>query len=121
MGFLFVALGGMLGALSRYSVYLAVRSLVGSGVPLATLAVNVVGCFAIGAAGARAAAPRGLDPDLRLFLVIGFLGSFTTYSAFGFETFEYLRAGRTGVAAGLAVAHLTLGLAAVWLGFRAFA
>ena len=58
-------------------------------------------------------------PGVRLFVVLGFLGSFTTYSAFGFETFELLRGGRVPLALGLIAAHLTLGLGAVWLGFRA--
>jgi CrcB protein len=120
MDFFWVGLGAVLGALSRYGVYLGVRAAFGRALPAATLAVNVVGCLAIGAFMAWSREQPGLSPHLRLLLVVGFLGSFTTYSAFGLETLEYLRAGQTARAFALVAAHLTLGLGAVWLGLKAF-
>jgi len=120
MDFLWVGLGAVVGALSRYGIYIALRTFAGRAVPLATLAVNVVGCLAVGAFVAWSRNLPSPSPNLRLLVVVGFLGSFTTYSAFGLETLEYLRAGQTGRAFALVTAHLTLGLGAVWLGLKAF-
>ena len=88
----------------------------GEGFPWGTLAVNWLGCLAIGGlAAALAATPQA--PVLRLFLVTGVLGGFTTFSAFGLETFELLADGE-GSQALLYVAGSVLGaLLAVALGF----
>ncbi|MEZ6016950.1 MAG: CrcB family protein [Planctomycetota bacterium] len=138
--FALVALGGAVGAALRYGVGVAVAR-IGGGFPLATLIVNVLGCFGIGftlawlgrggSAGdlAQAAPPgqvaeaaRALAQEaaatLRLVVVVGFLGGFTTFSAFGQESVALLRSGAWG---GLAVSlalNLGLGFAAVVLGAK---
>ena len=86
-----------------------------SGFPYATLAVNVIGCFCIGMAMPAAARLEALSPELRLLIVIGFLGGFTTFSAFGNETVALLRWGG-GLALLNVAANMGLGLAAVVLG-----
>ena len=82
---LFVAIAGALGCVARYGVGLAGQRLLGDRFPWGTLAVNLVGSFAIGAVMVIAET-RQLDPRLRVALVGGFLGGFTTYSAFAYET-----------------------------------
>lgn len=124
-----VAIGGGLGALTRYLMGLAIVAVVGARFPLGTLAVNVVGCFVAGVLVGRvlpmhAAAAHGeplssaLPATTRLIALVGFLGGLTTFSAFGLETVELARRGSVGLA-GLNIAlNLGLGLGAAWLGMR---
>lgn len=115
---LFVGLGGSVGALARFGLSgLVHRSLPQTTFPFGTLAVNMLGCLAIGSIAGLAESRLAFGPELRAFVLIGILGSFTTFSTFGFETFamlrddEYLRAIMN---IGLQV---VLGLALVWLGY----
>jgi CrcB protein len=112
LGFLLVGIGGALGSMARYGVGLALPSI---GFPYATLAVNVIGCFAIGLALPTMERAVALPQDLRLLIVVGFLGGFTTFSAFGNETLALIRAG-AGLALLNVAANVLLGLAAVVLG-----
>ncbi len=77
-----VAAGGALGATARHLVYLAAAAHLGTDFPAGTLIVNVVGSFAMGILVTGAALVWSLGPRLRAFLVVGFLGGFTTFSAF---------------------------------------
>lgn len=89
--------------------------------PFGTLAVNIVGCAAIGFL-AELADHRGvISGETRAFLIVGILGGFTTFSAFGNETMTLLRNGELLLAGGNIVSHTVLGLAAVWLGYSAAA
>jgi fluoride exporter len=90
---LLVMLGGSLGAASRYAVGLWAVRLWGSRFPWGTLTVNLVGCFLIGLIFALADRVRLLTPDLRLFLITGYLGALTTFSSFSLETVNAERAG----------------------------
>jgi fluoride exporter len=109
--FLLVALGGALGSSARYGVTLL---LAGAAFPVWTLTVNLVGSLLIGVTVERVAAG-----DLRLFLVTGILGGFTTYSAFNQETVQMLRDGAWGMAfvnvAGTLFGCLVAGFAGVAL------
>lgn len=82
---LWVAIAGGAGSLSRYGVGLAGQRWLGDRFPYGTLAVNLLGCFLIGVVMVIAEA-RQMDPRIRLAAVGGFLGGFTTYSAFAYET-----------------------------------
>lgn len=84
--------------------------------PMATLSVNVLGCLLIGIAAGVGEARGVLLGEARLLAVVGFLGGFTTYSAFGLETFELLRRGAIAVVAAQLGSHLLLGIAAVACG-----
>ena len=80
-----VAGGGALGAVARYLVYLGTVQLLGTHFPFATLIVNVVGSFCMGLLVALVAATWAPSPELRLFLMTGVLGSFTTFSTFSLD------------------------------------
>ncbi len=115
---LLIMLGGGLGALSRYGIGLLSVRLWGVHFPWGTLAVNLIGCFLIGLIFAAADRARLLSPDLRLFLVTGYLGALTTFSTFALET---VNAGRLGLTlqplANILVNNIG-GLALVFIGMR---
>lgn len=111
------AIGGALGSALRYLlggwVQAASRSL---DFPYGTLAVNLIGCFVIGFL-AQLAEARGLfSSETRVFVFIGILGGFTTFSSFGNDTFNLFRDGQTANALLNIGANVVIGLAAVWLG-----
>ena len=111
-----VALGGALGAITRYALTGLMKRASGA-LPYGTLAVNVLGSLMIGFfLGHELLAAEGAH-EWRLFLVPGFLGAFTTFSAFSYETFALLAKNDLHLA-GLNIAlNLTLGLAGVWAGY----
>ena len=80
--------------------------------------VNVLGCFLIGLLGAAFAGPIIVREELRLALLIGLLGGFTTYSTFGWETFSLLNDGQKWPAVANIVLSTGFGVGAVWLGYR---
>jgi CrcB protein len=110
-----VAAGGAAGALARY--WITVR-LARPGVrfPYGTLVCNAAGCLAIGAIMWFAIHRPGLPPSVRLAVVVGLLGSLTTFSTFGYETIELAREGHGVQAVWNVLANVTLGLAAAALG-----
>jgi CrcB protein len=114
---IWVGMGGFIGAVLRYLASGWTQSLSGSvSFPFGTMAVNVAGCFAIGALSYLADVRGMLGPDARLFLIVGILGGFTTFSAFGNETMNLLRDGEALHAGINIAASLLLCLAAVWGG-----
>ncbi len=115
-GVLAVALGGALGSVARYGAGVALGRALGASFPWGTLAVNVLGCLLIGAVLHAADERGGISPATRLFVATGFLGGFTTFSAFGLETVLLARGRDLLAASANVVANVGLGLAAVWLG-----
>jgi fluoride exporter len=112
----FVCLGGGLGALARFSLAgFLHRRYVGS-MPIGTLAVNVVGCFLAGILFASVFQREDLDPRMRHFLGAGLLGAFTTFSTFGAETLALFREDRVSLALGNVALNVVAGLLAVWAG-----
>ena len=117
---LWAALGGFLGSAARYAVSGAVYGLFpGAAFPVGTLAVNVLGCLCIGGLTGLAEGRGLLGPEARVFLLIGVLGGFTTFSTFGYETWQMLRDGQMGAALWNTLAQVVLGVGAVWFGFAA--
>jgi fluoride exporter len=117
MKILLVMLGGSIGALSRYAVSLWAAKLFGTRFPWGTLTVNLSGCFLIGLAFAWA--ERGLsimNPSMRLLFVTGYLGALTTFSTYGLETVNSLRAGTNLVAMANFLSNNVIGAALVFLG-----
>lgn len=113
---LWVGIGGFLGAVLRFVVAGAVQRLTPlSAFPYGTVAVNLIGCLLIGVLSGLVESRQLFNPQLRLFLTVGLLGSFTTFSTFGYESLILLREGGGSALAYIAL-HLAGGLAAVWLG-----
>lgn len=110
---------GALGTLGRYGVGQLSRHLLGEGFPYGTLLVNVAGCLLFGLVTELAIGSEAVPRALKLALTVGFLGAFTTYSAFGFETLQLARDGAVASAVANGAANLLLGLLAVWLGLAA--
>jgi CrcB protein len=113
---IWLAVGGGLGAVARYGLTQWVDARHEGGFPFGTLAVNVVGCFAIGVIATLADEGRSLPPTARLLLVTGVLGGFTTFSAFGLDTLRMLEAGRLLAGFANAAGSVVLGVAAVVAG-----
>ena len=84
--------------------------------PWETLVINTIGCLAIGVLAGLSDGRGLLGPNARVFLFAGLLGGFTTFSAFGYETFELMRRGQSGGAILSALLHVVLGIGAVWAG-----
>jgi fluoride exporter len=112
---LLIAGFGALGSLARYGMGVYARQWFGKAFPFDTLIVNVLGCLIIGVIAYGNVSER-MDETLKLSLTVGFLGAFTTFSAFGYATFEFMRQGAWHYAAANAVLNLAAGLLAVWLG-----
>ena len=112
MNILVVGAGGAIGAVFRYLLGQVLPKL-GSGFPLGTFAVNLIGCFAIGLIAGAAGRHSGLDPRLVLFLQTGICGGFTTFSTFSFETLLLLEEGRLAIALLYVSVSVLLGLIAL--------
>ena len=119
MVIVWVGVGGVVGAVARYLVVMGLNGAVGgSGFPYGTLAVNAVGCFLIGRGVGYAEAHRPLSDEVQAFLLIGVLGGFTTFSAFGMDTIRLLRDGAYVAGSANVVAQVAVGLGAVVVGLR---
>jgi len=125
MNFLIVALGGGLGAASRYGLSLIT---VKSSFPLMTFLTNLAGAFLIGlivGIGSRDVSSgtgdirKRFSPELMLFLKTGFCGGFTTFSTFSLETWNLIEHGQFGTAGLYAVLSLVCCVAGVWAGMAA--
>jgi CrcB protein len=115
-----VGIGGLMGSLARYKLGgLILHHTAEWRFPLSTFAVNLLGCGLVGILAGIAAHRHGLSPELRLFLITGFCGGFTTFSAFGLETVYLLRRHEASWALMNVVASVVAGVVAVWLGWRA--
>ena len=114
---LIIGVGGFIGAIARFLVSGWVQIASGSvGFPYGTIAVNLIGCFLIGFLAYLMDARGVFEPQVRLFLFIGVLGSFTTFSTFEYETYSLFRESSTGLALVDIGVHVFFGLVAVWAG-----
>ena len=114
---LWVGFGGFLGSIGRFVIAgLANRVTPSLAFPIGTLTVNILGCFVIGFIHGLAETRNLLGPDARIFLFIGVLGGFTTYSTFGFESMALLRDGEVLKTTANILLHVILGLFTVWAG-----
>lgn len=112
-----VGIGGFLGSIGRFVLSGFVHRLTPYvGIPFGTFVVNMVGCFLIGLLNGLADSRQMFGADIRVFLFIGVLGGFTTYSTFGHETLVLLRDAEVFKAAASVVMHVIAGLGVVWLG-----
>lgn len=111
-----IGFGGALGALARHGVNVGAASLFGYGFPLGTLAVNVLGSFLMGVLIAVFAHMWQPDIFLRHFLVIGFLGAFTTFSSFSLDFITLLERGDLFAAGSYMIGSVVLSIAALFCG-----
>lgn len=116
--FLVVAAGAVLGAWLRWLLVAKFNAALPS-LPLGTLIANLAGGLMVGFAVAWLSAAPQLHPNVRLFVITGFLGALTTFSSFSAESLELLQAGRYGWALAHSAAHLFGSLAAAAVGFAA--
>ena len=114
--YLLVVIGGGTGALARYVAASAIMTRFGGKFPLGTLAINVTGSFLIGFLMTVLTERWQVDPRWRLLLVVGFLGGYTTFSSFEWETYAAARDGEVLLGMINVAASVMLGYAAVWLG-----
>lgn len=112
-----IGLGGFIGAVLRYIVSGWVQDRSGSiFFPYGTASVNLIGCFVIGFLTFLVETRSYLSVEARAFLLIGLLGSFTTFSTFGSETLMLIRSGRMDLAALYSGGQVVIGVIMVWLG-----
>ena len=112
-----IGAGGFVGAVARYAVSGYFESWSKSVVfPFGTMAVNLLGCLMIGFVVALVDSAYTLSTELRTFILIGFLGAFTTFSTFGSETLNLMRDGEFFLALTNVTVNLVVGLALVWTG-----
>ena len=116
MTYAYIVAGAVVGAPLRYFIQGNVQNLTTAGFPYGTLVVNVTGCVIIGLLLTLAEERELLSREARLLLVTGFLGSYTTFSSFGWETFALLRDNEILSASGNVALSVVLGLLGVWLG-----
>ena len=111
-----IAVGGAVGAVSRYLMMFQVMRAMGVAFPYGTLAVNVVGSFIIGLIIEVLASRFEISPELRALLVTGFLGSFTTFSTFSLDMANLVERGDAMTAVGYAIVSVVGCILAVFAG-----
>jgi CrcB protein len=114
--YLYIAIGGALGSVARFWVGSSVASRMGIRFPYGTLIVNLTACVIIGFSMTYLGRRAELSPAWRFLIPIGFIGAYSTFSTYEWETLSNLRSGAFGIAALYAVGSFVLGLAAVWGG-----
>jgi CrcB protein len=112
-----IAIGGALGSVARYLLSTFVLRATGTLFPLGTFVVNVIGCLVFGAIAGAASQRVQLAPALRLFLLTGILGGFTTFSSYAFESFTLVRDGQFLWASLNVAGQVIAGLAGMWAGY----
>ena len=116
MSYVLILAGGGAGSLVRYLVGSAVMTRFVTRFPLGTLVVNVTGSFLIGLLMTLLTERFQPHPNWRLVLVVGFLGGYTTFSSFEWETYAAVREGGFWIGLANVVGSVSLGYVAVWLG-----
>jgi fluoride exporter len=117
LNLLLIAIGGALGAVARYLLSMFVLRVSGTLFPLGTFVVNVVGCFVFGAIAGATSQRVQISSTMRLFLLTGILGGFTTFSSYAFESFALIRDGQFAWATMNIVGQVVAGLAGLWVAY----
>ncbi|MDR3742003.1 MAG: fluoride efflux transporter CrcB [Terracidiphilus sp.] len=114
--YLLIAAGGALGSIARYWVGASIGSRMGTRFPYGTFVINLTACVIIGFSLTYLGRRVELSPAWRYLIPIGFVGAYSTFSTYEWETLSSLRSGAFALAAIYAVGSLILGLAATWAG-----
>mgnify|MGYP001969885515 CR=1 FL=1 len=113
----YIGVGGFSGALLRYGLSTLMQRLAGGTFPIGTMGVNLLGCLCIGLLAGFDETRHVLSEQWRLFVFVGVLGSFTTFSTFGLDAFKLLREGAMVSASIYIGGQVIVGLAVVCCGF----
>lgn len=116
MTYLAIAVGGAIGALSRYGLMSLVTSIAGNRLPWGTLLVNISGSLLIGVLYVLISEKMLLSSEARALLIVGFLGAFTTFSTFSLDTVLLIQQGWLLQAVGYMLASVMICVVATWLG-----
>ena len=114
--YLLIAVGGALGSIARYWVGSTISGRMGTKFPYGTFVINITACILIGFSVTYLGKRVDLNPAWRFLIPVGFIGAFSTFSTYEWETLSTLRSGAFALAAVYAVGSLILGLASAWLG-----
>lgn len=114
--YLYIAVGGALGSVARYWVGSTISGRAGTRFPYGTFVINMTACVIIGFALTYLGKRAELNPAFRFFIAVGFVGAFSTFSTYEWETLATLRSGAFLLAALYAAGSLLVGLAATWSG-----
>jgi len=114
--YLLIAVGGALGSMARYWVGSSISGRTGTRFPYGTLVINLTACVIIGFTLTYFGRRADLSPAWRFFVPIGFIGAYSTFSTYEWETLSTMRSGAYMLAALYALGSLILGLAATWCG-----
>jgi fluoride exporter len=114
--YLFIAIGGSFGSLARYWVESAFASRMGTKFPYGTFVINITACLLIGFSLTLLGKRTGLNPAWRFLVPFGFVGAYSTFSTFEWETFSSLQTGAFLTAALYVVLSLFVGFLGVWCG-----
>ena len=116
---LLVGAGGFIGSIARYLLSgWVLHHTLGGKFPWSTFVVNVLGCLLIGVLSGMIERLEWFTPQMRLLLLTGLLGGFTTFSAFGLETVFLLRRGEVLIAVAYTLSSVAVCITAVWVGLR---
>ena len=113
---LLIALAGGVGTLARYGLSVLIQNAVRPGFPWGTVAVNLLGCLAFGVLWASMERGSAISGEGRAIILIGFMGAFTTFSTFAFETGRFLQDAQWMLALGNVALQNVVGVAALLLG-----
>ena len=113
---IWLAIGGGVGTLVRASIAILALRLCGREFPWGTLAVNLIGSFLFGVIVSLGRCRMGFPTGCETILLVGFLGGFTTYSSFAFQSYEFFEQGRPLLAGAYVVGTVVSGLVFVWAG-----
>jgi CrcB protein len=114
--YVYIAIGGALGSIARYWVGSWVSNRLGIRFPYGTFVVNISACAIIGFAMTYLGQHTEIDPAWRFLIPVGFIGAYSTFSTYEWETLVDLRSGAFGIAALYATVSFAVGLAAAWGG-----
>ena len=118
LNIILVGLGGFIGSILRFVLNNVIYSHLNYPLyPYGTFIVNVSGCLLIGVIAGLAEHRLNFSPELRIFIQIGILGGYTTFSTFGYETFGLLRDGQFMLGLANVLSQVIVGILAVWLGY----
>src|SRR4051812_19765250 len=114
--YLMIAIGGAAGAIARYQLAAVIQARIPAGFPLGTFVVNVTGCLVMGIAMTLLTDRLVVHPNWRYLIPVGFIGAYTTFSTFEYETFRAVADGAWLVGALNVLGSVAAGYAALWLG-----